>query len=179
VYDAELMQEGTTIGTPDYISPEQARGERNLDVRSDIYSLGASLFHMLTGDTLFRGSCSKVMRDHIDTEPPDIDKLRKDLPKDMVRLVKKMVAKDPIDRYQTSDELIADLELLKLDLAAGDGKLPTSRSQIMNVISAEKDRITQLEARLQTQVGLNVFLMIAAIAGWVAAAACLVLHMMR
>ncbi len=179
VYDAELMQEGTTIGTPDYISPEQARGERNLDVRSDIYSLGASLFHMLTGDTLFRGSCSKVMRDHIDTEPPDIDKLRKDLPKDMVRLVKKMVAKDPIDRYQSSDELIADLELLKLDLASGDGKLPTSRSQIMNVISAEKDRINQLEARLKTQIGVNVFLMIAAIAGWVAAAACFVLHMMH
>ncbi len=178
VYDAELMQEGTTIGTPDYISPEQARGERNLDVRSDIYSLGASLFHMLTGDTLFRGSCSKVMRDHIDTEPPDIDKLRKDLPKDQVRLVKKMVSKDPIDRYQSADELIADLELVKLDLGAGDGKLPTSRSQIMNVISAEKDRIVDLEARLKTQVGMNVILLVAAIAGWVAAAACLVLRLM-
>ena len=176
VYDAELMQEGTTIGTPDYISPEQARGERNLDVRSDIYSLGASLFHMLTGGTLFSGSCSKVMRDHIDTSPPDISKLRKDLPKDLVRVVEKMVAKTPIDRYQTADELIADLELIKIDLAAGDGKLPSSRSQIMNVISAEKDRIVQLEARLHRQGVANVILIIAAIAGWVAALACLFLR---
>jgi serine/threonine-protein kinase len=174
-FDTELMQEGTTIGTPDYISPEQARGERNLDVRSDIYSLGASLFHMLTGATLFSGSCSKVMRDHIDTEPPDIDKLRKDLPKDLVRVLKKMMGKSAADRYQTPDELIADLEMLKIDQAAKDGKLPTSRSQIMNVISAEKDRIEQLESQIRRQVQANVLLLAAAVAGWLLAAVFVVL----
>src|SRR3954468_1708967 len=138
VFDAELMQEGTTIGTPDYISPEQARGERNLDVRSDIYSLGASLFHMLTGATLFSGSCSKVMRDHIETEPPDMQLLRKDVPRELVRVLEKMVAKQPSDRYQVPDDLIKDLELIKIDSAAKDGSIPSSRSQIMNVISAEK-----------------------------------------
>ncbi|MBA3685196.1 MAG: protein kinase [Planctomycetes bacterium] len=179
VFDAELMQEGTTIGTPDYISPEQARGERNLDVRSDIYSLGASLFHMLTGATLYQGSVSKVMRDHIDTEPPDIDTLRKDVPKELVRILKKMMAKQPIDRYQSPDELIKDLEMSRIDTASQDGQLPSSRSQIMNVISAEKDRITALEAQVGRQVRSNLVLMVTAAAGWAAAAALLAVLLAR
>ncbi len=167
VFDAELMQEGTTIGTPDYISPEQARGERNLDVRSDIYSLGASLFHMLTGATLFSGSCSKVMRDHIDTEPPDVQILRKEVPKDLVRVLEKMMAKQPIDRYQSPDELVQDLEMNKIDTASKDGQLPSSRSQIMNVISAEKDRILSLENQLRRLGQAKVLLVVMAVSGWV------------
>jgi serine/threonine-protein kinase len=166
-FDTELMQEGTTIGTPDYISPEQACGERNLDARSDIYSLGASMFHMLTGNTLFSGSCSKVMRDHIDTDPPDITTLRKDIPKDLVRVLRKMIAKQPIDRYQTPDELIKDLEMAKIDVAAEEGQIPSSRSQIMNVISAEKDRITALEEQLKRMGHINTVAVSAAIAGWI------------
>jgi serine/threonine protein kinase len=169
VWDAELMQEGTTIGTPDYISPEQARGERNLDVRSDIYSLGASLFHMLTSKTLFSGSCSKVMRDHIETEPPNLEDLRKDLPKDLLRIMRKMTAKQPIDRYQSPDEVIKDLEMLRIDVASGQGALPSSRSQILNVITAEKERIASLEDELQGKNAKIAFWVIAAIIGWVAA----------
>ena len=147
-YDAELLQEGTTLGTPDYISPEQARGDRNLDVRSDIYSLGATLFHMLSGDPMFKGSCSKVMHDHLETEPPDLSRLRAGLPKDMVRVITKMVQKDPADRYQSADELISDLEMAKIDAAGGHGSLPSTRSQILHVITAEKGRISHLEDQL-------------------------------
>src|SRR3954468_6760740 len=174
VFDAELMQEGTTIGTPDYISPEQARGERNLDVRSDIYSLGATLFHMLTGKTLFSGSCSKVMRDHIETTPPKMEELRKDLPKDLVRMVKKMMEKQPIDRYQSPDEIIKDLEMLKIDVAADGGQIPTSRSQILNVITAEKERIAQLEKTIDAVNARQGMIIGAAIAGWVIAVAAFV-----
>ncbi|MDA3963868.1 MAG: serine/threonine-protein kinase [Planctomycetota bacterium] len=171
VYDAELMQEGTTLGTPDYISPEQARGERNLDVRSDVYSLGASMFHMLTGSPLFDGSCSKVMRDHIDTTPPDLTELRADVPNEMVRILGKMLAKDPIDRYQSADDLIADLEMMKIDQAADQGALPSTRSQILHVISAEKDRITELEGSLgDLDKRLKVALFVAMM-GWGAAGA--------
>jgi len=166
VFDAELMQEGTTIGTPDYISPEQARGERNLDVRSDIYSLGASLYHMLTGATLFSGSCSKVMRDHIDTTPPDINQLRKDVPKDLVRVLAKMVEKQPSDRYQSPDDLVKELEMVKIDVAADGGQIPSSRSQIMNVISAERDRIAALEKQLRARVRAVTLLVITAACGW-------------
>ena len=89
-YDAELLQDGTTLGTPDYISPEQARGERGLDVRSDLYSLGASIYHMLAGKTLYKGSCSQVMRDHINTEAPDISLLRDDVPAELIRILNKI-----------------------------------------------------------------------------------------
>jgi eukaryotic-like serine/threonine-protein kinase len=175
VFDGELMQEGTTIGTPDYISPEQARGERNLDVRSDIYSLGATLFHMLSGKTLFTGSCSTVMRAHIDTAPPKVGDLRRDLPRGMVRVLEKMVAKTPIDRYQSPDEVIKDLELAKLDMASGQGELPSSRSQILNVISAEKARIADLERQLAQTGGITKAWMVLAAVGWVAAVVLLVL----
>jgi serine/threonine protein kinase len=179
VFDAELMQEGTTIGTPDYISPEQARGERNLDVRSDIYSLGATLFHMLSGKTLFSGSCSKVMRDHIETEPPKLEDLRKDLPKDLVRMMRKMTEKLPIDRYQSPDEVIKDLEMLKIDVAADGGQIPTSRSQIINVINAEKERITALERQVEGANGKLMTWVWLAVAGWIAAAVAFVLCMLR
>jgi serine/threonine protein kinase len=173
VWDSELMQEGTTIGTPDYISPEQARGERNLDVRSDIYSLGASLFHMLTSRTLFSGSCSQVMRDHIDTEPPKLEDLRKDLPKDLLRIMRKMTAKQPIDRYQSPEEVIKDMEMLRIDVASSAGALPSSRSQILNVITAEKERIEALEKELGG-IRLTMRLWIgAALLGWAAAFTCL------
>ncbi len=179
VWDAELMQEGTTIGTPDYISPEQARGERNLDVRSDIYSLGASLFHMLTGKTLFQGSCSKVMRDHIETTPPKLDELRKDLPKDLKRMLEKMTAKQPIDRYQTPDEVIKDLDLLKIDVAHKDGAIPSSRSQILNVITAEKERIATLEKQLAAKSSQITALLVLMGIGWILAAASFAMWMIN
>jgi serine/threonine-protein kinase len=178
VWDSELMQEGTTIGTPDYISPEQARGERNLDVRSDMYSLGASLFHMLTSKTLFQGSCSKVMRDHIETVPPKLDDLRKDLPKDLVRMLTKMTAKQPIDRYQTPDEVIKDMEMLRIDVAHMEGAIPSSRSQILNVLSAEKQRISTLERDLASKGQTVILLMVMMGIGWILAAGCFAMWML-
>ena len=169
-FDAELMQEGTTIGTPDYISPEQARGERNLDVRSDIYSLGATLFHMLAGKTFFSGSCSKVMRDHIETEPPKLDSLRKDLPEELIRIIAKMTAKLPIDRHQSPEDIIKDLDLLRLDMSGDANQLPSSRSGILNVITAEKERIVALDKQLQAARGRLAIWRVLAIIGWIGAA---------
>ena len=170
VWDGELLQEGTTIGTPDYISPEQARGERNLDVRSDIYSLGATLFHMLAGKTLFSGTCSAVMRAHLDTPTPSIADIRRDLPKNLVRVLEKMVAKNPIDRQQTPADVAKDLELLKLEVSAGTGELPSSRSQILSVISAEKARIVELEMDLSWARTLSTVWLVLAGIGWILAA---------
>jgi serine/threonine-protein kinase len=166
VYDAELMQEGTTLGTPDYISPEQARGERHLDVRSDIYSLGATIYHMLAGTPPFNGSCSQLMRDHIDTPPPDLSSLRRDLPKELTRVLGKMLEKDPSDRYQSAEELIQDLEMAKISGAGEQGDLPSTRSQILHVISAEKDRISELETVVAGNAERTKLLWIMVAAGW-------------
>ncbi len=68
----DLTQTGTTLGTFDYISPEQAVDPRNVDVRSDIYSLGCTLFHMLTGEPPYpRGSMFQKVVNHHSAEPPD------------------------------------------------------------------------------------------------------------
>jgi serine/threonine-protein kinase len=179
VFDKELLQEGTTIGTPDYISPEQARGERDLDVRSDIYSLGATVHHMLAGKTMFGGSCSSVMRAHIDTTPPRLSDLRKDVPEELQRIIVRMVAKSPIDRQQSPTELAKELELLKIDLAGASGALPTSKSGILNVITAEKERIAALETKLKDQRLITVVWLVAASVGWLAAAVLAILLLIR
>jgi serine/threonine-protein kinase len=179
IYDAELMQEGTTLGTPDYISPEQAQARPNLDVRSDIYSLGATMFHMLTGTTLFTGSCSQVMRDHIDVVPPKVDDLRKGIPSELARILDKMLAKDPTERYQTAEELSADLEMLKIDVAADRGQIPASRSQIIQIITAEKERIREMSEELsELQGSLRIWRM-AGLVAWVLVAVAAVILLAR
>ena len=172
-YDAELMQEGTTLGTPDYISPEQARGERNLDIRSDIYSLGATMFHMLSGKTVFGGSCSSVMRAHLDSEPPDLREIRGDVPDELVTVLAKMLAKSPDDRHESVDALISDLDMISFDSASGKDSLPASRSQMINVLTAEKKRIEELEKQVKSLLNQRILLLGAAVIGWVVAVALL------
>ncbi|MCX7804858.1 MAG: serine/threonine protein kinase [Planctomycetota bacterium] len=102
---------GLAVGTPHYISPEQAQGRQDVDVRSDIYSLGASLYHMLTGRTLFSGpSAAVVMTYHLSSEAPPPRNIRPEISEAACRLLEKMLAKDPEDRYQTPSDLIADLD---------------------------------------------------------------------
>ncbi len=108
--DENKTEAGKSLGTPNYISPEQARGDLDVDIRSDLYSLGASLFHMVIGQVPFTGSPAVVMTKHIYEQPPDPNELRPDLSADIGILIAKMMAKDPKDRYQAPAELLADLE---------------------------------------------------------------------
>ncbi|MBI4613314.1 MAG: serine/threonine protein kinase [Planctomycetes bacterium] len=108
--DSSLTQEGTSMGTPDYISPEQARGLKDIDTRTDIYSLGVTLYHMLTGDTPFRAENSMVVMSMHITEPfPDIRSLRDDIAPETEAVLLKMVAKEREERYQNPRELREDL----------------------------------------------------------------------
>lgn len=102
---------GRVFGTPHYISPEQAKGERDIDIRADIYSLGATLYRMVTGSTVFTGDdAMAIMVKHV-TEPVVPPKRRApELSESAGHIIMKCLQKDRKLRYQTPAELIADLE---------------------------------------------------------------------
>lgn len=109
----ELTQAGVTLGTFDYISPEQARDPREADVRSDIYSLGCTLYHALTGRPPFPdGTPLQKLLQHQSDPAPDPRRLAPDLPDELVAILMRMLAKDPADRYQRPADLIHDLVAL-------------------------------------------------------------------
>ncbi len=107
---ADLTASGVTLGTFDYISPEQARDPRNTDVRSDIYSLGCTFFFMLTGRPPFLGGTmlQKLLQHQAD-QPPDLRQFRPELSEDVNRILRKMLAKEPRRRYLSPLELVNDL----------------------------------------------------------------------
>ena len=110
---ADLTASGVTLGTFDYISPEQARDPRNADIRSDIYSLGCTFFFMLAGQPPFpEGTVLQKLLQHQGDQPPDIQQFRAELPEESSRVLRKMMAKDPRRRYASPAELVADLLLL-------------------------------------------------------------------
>lgn len=109
----DLTASGVTLGTFDYISPEQARDPRSADVRSDIYSLGCTLYYMLTGRPPFPdGTVLQKLLQHNSDPPPDPRELNPAVPPELSAVVSKMLAKDPLRRYQNPSELIGDLRLL-------------------------------------------------------------------
>jgi serine/threonine-protein kinase len=106
-------EKGLTIGTPFYISPEQARGDVNIDVRSDIYSLGATLYHMVTGRPPFPGpGIEAVIWAHLKEELTPPDHINTKLSSGLGEVVECMMAKDREQRYRNPDGLILDLECL-------------------------------------------------------------------
>ena len=120
---ADLTASGVTLGTFDYISPEQARDPRNADIRSDIYSLGCTFFFMLAGQPPFpEGTVLQKLLQHQGDEPPDILQFRPELPEESSRVLRKMMAKDPARRYASPADLVADL----LELAEEIGLRPMS-----------------------------------------------------
>ncbi len=109
--DSSLTQVGTCVGTPHYIAPEQARGEANIDIRADIYSLGASMFHMLIGEPVFNGpSPAVVMTKHLTEPVPPPNSLRPEISQPTSSIVLKCMAKEREARYQSPEEMIADIE---------------------------------------------------------------------
>jgi eukaryotic-like serine/threonine-protein kinase len=106
----DVTQAGTTLGTFDYISPEQAKDPRNVDVRSDIYSLGCTVYHMLTGEPPYpEGTMLQKLLDHQAKDIPDPVQKNHNVPPQLSAIVRRMMAPDPRDRYATPDDLILDL----------------------------------------------------------------------
>jgi serine/threonine-protein kinase len=113
------------IGTVDYLAPEQALDSHKVDARADIYSLGCTLYFMLTGDAPFpQGTIPQRLMQHQSVEPTDIRKFRPDAPEALIAICRKMMAKSLNDRFQSGDEVaLALAEFLGEDVggAAGSG----------------------------------------------------------
>ena len=125
VAEAEV---GKACGTPYYIAPEQIRGHVDVDFRTDIYSFGATLYHMVTGRVPFEGSeINVILRKHLKDPLLPPDHIRPELSDGFCEIVELCMKKKPDRRYATTDDLIADLQ------AVADGGPPLHARQLLDV----------------------------------------------
>jgi serine/threonine-protein kinase len=135
--DSRLTATGMAIGTPAYMSPEQAAGEREIDGRSDLYSLGILGYQMLTGEPPFvAGSTPAMLVKHISERPIPVEQRRTDVPQDLARAVMMLLEKDPANRFSTASALVTALD---------SGVVPPPRS------SGTKPRVDDGNARRATE----------------------------
>ncbi|MCK6472684.1 MAG: bifunctional serine/threonine-protein kinase/formylglycine-generating enzyme family protein [Planctomycetes bacterium] len=110
--NANLTQAGSTVGTPHYMSPEQAEGKaEEVDIRTDLYALGATLYHMVTGRTPYSGnSAVEILVQHLTAPVPDPSAANPDLSRTTCEIIERLMQKAPADRYQNADMLVRELE---------------------------------------------------------------------
>ena len=105
----EVLDKGAVVGTADFISPEQAMNAPNIDIRSDIYNLGATLFTLITGKSPFSGNTTQKLLQHQLKDAPSLMTFDRTLPNGLAEVVGKMLQKKPERRYQTPAEVISAL----------------------------------------------------------------------
>jgi formylglycine-generating enzyme required for sulfatase activity/tRNA A-37 threonylcarbamoyl transferase component Bud32 len=124
--DSHLTATGVAVGTPHYMSPEQARGSQNIDFRADMYSLGATLFHLVAGRVPFLGtSAVEVVAKHLHDPVPSVRSLRPVVSKECEDIIVRMMAKDRAQRFSSWEACIRDLR------AVAKGKTPdTTKAKV-------------------------------------------------
>ena len=139
--DEGVTATGKVIGTTDYVAPEQAMG-KDVDPRSDIYSLGVVLFEMLTGDVPFEAENQiGVAMKHVNEELPDVQVLRPDISAASARVVDIATAKNPDERYQTIDEMADDLQAALEVEAIRAGGATGEATSVLDAVPAPKRQI--------------------------------------
>ena len=161
--EAHLTSPGTMLGTVAYMSPEQVRG-RELDARSDLFSFGAVLYEMATGDVPFHGESSAVICEAImNRAPVPAVRLNHEVPARLEEIINKALEKDAGLRYQHASEMRSDLQRLKRDtdsgrsqlpMDAGSGRVPRQRRQVPGS-AAQRPKAAQRRLRRQASLWKN------------------------
>ncbi len=129
---SSLTQAGMAIGTPAYMSPEQAAGESDLDARSDLYALGCVTYEMLAGQPPFTGATvASLIHQHLAVEPHPVTQMRSAVPAGVSATVQRALAKNPADRFASLSEFSA---ALRVD--ARSGPVPVPRRRVVGMIAA-------------------------------------------
>jgi serine/threonine protein kinase len=156
-----LTGEGAIIGTPEYMSPEQVEG-KEADQRSDIYALGVILFEMLVGSPPFEGETPFSIANKHKTEPPPVPKkLLPQIPEELNRLILRCLEKDRATRYQTAEELVADLSAIERFLPSADRALTRAKTKIR---TSREITVKLTPKRLIIPAAIIIFLALAALA---------------
>ena len=138
--DSRLTATGMAIGTPAYMSPEQAAGDREIDGRSDLYSLGVLGYQMLTGEPPFSaGSTPAMLVKHISETPIPVQQRRSDVPTDLARTVMMLLEKEPKNRFPTASALVAALDAREAPQARAPEAPPLPRATGRTDYSAPSD----------------------------------------
>lgn len=146
--EAAEAEQGKAFGTPYYISPEQIRGELNIGPPADIYSLGATLYHMVTGSVPFDGkNPSAVMHKHLKAELVAPDHVSPKLTAGISEVIEMMMAKDPRKRYQNTKDLLSDLRQVR------KGETPTIAHK--DIGGADLAGLVQAEAQAQGEIAID------------------------
>jgi serine/threonine protein kinase len=126
---------GPVVGTPEYMSPEQARGLADIDHRSDIYSLGALGYRMLLGRPPFRGrDATEILTKHVSEAPVPIRDINPTIPKEFADVIMRCLVKDPWERFQTAMELRGALDAVTFFSTRGSTGAPAVSSGVHRTI---------------------------------------------
>ena len=143
---AKTFEEGPTtgkdnrhvLGTPHYMAPEQALGKA-IDHRADIYSLGATFYHMVTGHTPFSGtSPQEILKAHVQASLPPIQELNKDVPDPVCFIIERMMAKLPEKRYATMTRLIEDVGRVQSGRVKGIERIDAEETSVQRAITGAR-----------------------------------------
>ena len=155
--DTRLTATGVTIGTPTYMSPEQCSGDRDIDGRSDLYSLGVVAYQMLTGSPPFiGGSTPAIIMMHVTEAPVPPRTRRAEIPRDFEQIVLKLLEKDPANRFATGEDVVAALDGAPLAPVRTNAPVAWSAAPTGNLgetiaANIRRDAIAEVQTRLESR----------------------------
>lgn len=140
--EAALAEAGKAYGTPYYISPEQIRGEVNVNAQADLYSLGATMYHMVTGNVPYNGkNPNEVMQKHLKSDLVPPDHVNSKLSTGISEIIEMMMAKSRKDRYKNCADLLTDLRAIRRGELPPIAHREDAAAQIVELVRQESSRV--------------------------------------